>query len=129
IEESARQETLMQSNHLYLCGGTRLNLQHPIHQLLHSVYRATLTRTRDFPLFEQVIKIVSFEEIESRHLTLQHKRGLCRFMEEALCNAGKYAEGMTRLEVSCKLQNGWTIIRVADDGIGIKVASSQRGYG
>ncbi|GAB4380386.1 MAG: hypothetical protein Kow00121_36530 [Elainellaceae cyanobacterium] len=130
IEEAVRQETLTQSEHLYLCGGAKLNLQHPMHQLLHEIYRVTLSRTRDFPAFEQVIKIVAFENIENRRLTIRQKRGLCRFMEEALCNAGKYADGMTRLEISCKIQNGWNLIRIADNGAGIKVASAQKmGYG
>ncbi|MBD1852939.1 CHASE2 domain-containing protein [Cyanobacteria bacterium FACHB-502] len=130
IEESVRQETLLQSENLYLTGGIKLNLEHPIQQLLHEVYRATLARTRDFPLFKSVIKIVSFEEIENRRLTIQQKQGLCRFIEEALCNAGKYAEGMTRLEVSCKTQNGWNIIRVADNGMGMQEAASRKaGYG
>ncbi|NJL20951.1 MAG: CHASE2 domain-containing protein [Leptolyngbyaceae cyanobacterium SM1_3_5] len=47
IEESVRQEILAQDN-LHLCGGVKLNLQHPLHQLLHEVYRATVMRSRDF---------------------------------------------------------------------------------
>lgn len=128
IEESVRQETLIQNDYLELYDGTKLDLQYPLHQLLHEVYRATLMRTRDFPRFASVTKIVSFETIENRSLTIQQKQGLCRFMEEALCNTGIYAEGMTRLEVSCKTVKGWNVICVADNGIGIRAASS-RGYG
>lgn len=130
IEESVRQETLSQTDTLYLAGGIKLNLAHPMHQLLHEVYRATVARVQDFPRFATVIKIVSFEAIDSRSLTIQQKQSLCRFIEEALCNVGKYAEGMTRLEVSCKTQNGWNIIRVVDNGMGIEdSASSRTGYG
>jgi two-component sensor histidine kinase len=67
------------------------------------------------------VKIVSFENIDNRPLSLEQKRGLCRFLEEALCNAGKYATGMTRLEVICKLENHWNVVRVVDNGLGIEI--------
>lgn len=127
IEESVRQETHAQGEVMHLSDGVTLDLHYPIDQLLHEVYRATLSRTRDFPQFKSVIKIVSFEAIENRRLTPQQKQGLCRFLEEALCNTGKYAEGMTRLEVSCKTQSGWNWIRVADNGAGIQDTAT--GYG
>ena len=128
IEESARQATT-QTADVYLCGDTRLNLQHPLRDLLYEVYRVTLTRTRDFPSFATVIKLPQFDDIENRRLTIQQKQGLCRFLEEALCNAGKYAEGMTRLEVSCKTVEGWNILRVADNGAGLKSQPTVGGYG
>lgn len=128
IEETAR-EAITQTEDRHLCGSTRLNLQHPLRDLLYEVYRATLTRSRDFPSFATVIKLPQFDDIESRRLTIQQKQGLCRFLEEALCNAGKYAEGMTRLEVSCKTVEGWTILRVADNGVGLTSQTTAGGYG
>lgn len=128
IEESARQATT-QTADIYLCGDTKLNLQQPLRDLLHEVYRATLNRTRDFPSFATVIKLPQFDDIENRHLSIQQKQGLCRFLEEALCNAGKYAEGMTRLEVSCKVVKDWNVLRVTDNGVGIKTQSVVGGYG
>lgn len=131
IEESVRQETLTQdkTTQLYLCGGKQLDLQRPINQLLYEVYQATVSRVRDFPRFETVIKVVSFDGLEGDRLTIQHKEGLCRFMEEALCNAGKYADGMTRLEVSCKTVDGWNCIRIVDNGKGMLDAARTEGYG
>jgi CHASE2 domain-containing sensor protein len=130
IENSVWQETRTQSHDLYLCGGQTLDLHDPIHQLLYEVYRVTLSRTQDFPLFASVIRIVSFEAMNSDRLTLQQKQGLCRFMEESLCNAGKYARGMTRIEVSCKTTNTWNMIRIADNGVGLDPPSHDTaGYG
>ena len=41
-------------------------------------------------------------------------------MEETLINVGKYAEGVTRLKVVCQQQGEKNIIRVEDNGIGLK---------
>jgi CHASE2 domain-containing sensor protein len=129
IEESVRQ-SVTQTDDVYLCGDTKLNLQHPLHQLLYEVYRVTLMRSHVFPIFATVVKLPQFEDIENRRLSNQQKQGLCRFLEEAICNAGKYAEGMTRLEVSCKTVDGWNIVRIVDNGIGLKEVSTPKGgYG
>lgn len=131
IEEAARQ-AIPQTNDIYLCGTSKLSLQQPLGELLYQVYYNTLSRNRDFPVFATIIKLSQFEEIESQRLTVQQKQGLCRFLEEALCNAGKYAEGMTRLEVCCKTVNGWVLLRVVDNGTGIKknlTKTTKGGYG
>lgn len=126
VYEVVQQETLPQNETLYFCNGIPLNLQYATHELLHEVYRATLMR--EFPNFKTIkVKIVSFENIDLRLLSLEQKRGLCRFLEEALCNAGKYAIGMTRLEVVCKLENGWVVIRVVDNGSGMQLPTSHAG--
>jgi two-component sensor histidine kinase len=53
-------------------------------------------------------------------LSLEQKQALCRFLEECLCNAGKYALNMTRLEVKCFQENGRNVIRVTDNGVCLK---------
>ncbi|WP_416673918.1 CHASE2 domain-containing protein [Egbenema bharatensis] len=123
VYDAIRQETLTPNGHFYLCNGEQLDLQHPTHELLHAVYRATLNRP--FPSFEHLkVKVVSFQFIDVRILSTDQKRGLCRFLEEALCNAGKYARDMTRLEVSCKPQPGKILIRIADNGKGLPHTTS-----
>jgi CHASE2 domain-containing sensor protein len=126
VYEAVQQEALPQNEHLYLCNGTSLNLQHATHELLHEVYRSTLAR--GFPCFKTVkVKIVSFEDIDNRSLSLEQKRGLCRFLEEALCNAGKYAMGMTRLEVICKPEADRNVVRVVDNGLGMEIEGNHSG--
>jgi two-component sensor histidine kinase len=44
---------------------------------------------------------------------------LCRFLEEAIINVGKYAEGATRLKVTCMQEGTTNIIRVEDNGVGL----------
>ncbi|KYC34632.1 histidine kinase [Scytonema hofmannii PCC 7110] len=119
IYKFLRRETLTQDNNLYLSNGLKLDLEEPIHEVLHEVYSNTLER--EFPCFKTLkIKIIKFEPIDSRFLSIEHKRGLCLFLEEALANVGKYAVGVTRLEVICIQEQGLNLIRVVDNGSGIK---------
>ncbi len=130
IEESVRQKVTLMDDQLTLHDGKKLDLHRPIHELLHEVYRNTLSRTQDYPGFATLVKIPNFEAIENRRLTVQQREAICRFMEEAICNAGKHAERMTRLEVSCKTADGKNWIRIADNGCGIDAAgSNQSRYG
>lgn len=121
IYESMRRETLMQGSQLYLNSDRILDLQVPLHELLYEVYSNTLER--NFPCFATIrAKIVKFEPMNVRSLTLEEKRELGRFLEEALCNVGKYAKGTTRLTIVCAQVDDYNLIRVADNGIGLDAA-------
>ena len=58
---------------------------------------------------------MQFDPLDTSHLRLEHKRGLCRFLEEAICNVGKHAAGATRLTVICAQEGNLQVIRVADN--------------
>lgn len=126
IYEFLQQEPLTQDSCLYLGQGLILNLQDPIHEVLYQVYNHTLER--DFPCFKTLrVKIRTFEPIDNRHLNIEQKLGLCRFLEEALCNVGKHATGVTKLEVTCTTYEGWYTLSIIDDGLGIN--SFKEGHG
>ena len=126
VYESLKQEVQTQQDNLHLGSGTNLDLNAPLHELLYQVYHQTLER--DFPCFHSLkIKIPIFEPIDERRLSVEQKRGLCQFLEEALCNVGKYATGVTRLKVICTSQPGWCILRVEDNGVGIDSSVIGRG--
>ena len=111
---------------LYLGNNLVLSLQDPLHEILYQVYNYTLER--DFYCFKTIrIKIRTFEPIDDRCLSIEQKRGLCRFLEEALCNVGKHAIGVTRLEVTCFLSGGWYTLRIVDDGLGVNSSREGRG--
>ena len=106
--------------------GLNLNMQQPLHELLEQVYRHTIER--DFPCFATLRVIVpQIEPMEDRYLTVEQKRGLCRVLEEALCNVGKYATGATRLKITCKQESNLSILRVEDNGVGISSTAEGRG--
>ncbi|MCP6761248.1 MAG: CHASE2 domain-containing protein [Fischerella sp. CENA71] len=126
IYEFLQREPLTQDRSLYLGKGLLLNLQEPIHTVLYQVYDHTLQR--EFSCFNTLrIKIVTFDPIDDYHLSIDQKRGLCRFLEEALCNVGKHATGVTRLEVSCTQNEGWYTLKIVDDGLGSISAKEGRG--
>ncbi|MDJ0619039.1 MAG: CHASE2 domain-containing protein [Calothrix sp. MO_192.B10] len=126
IYEFLQREPINQDSSLYLGNGLVINLQDPIHEVLYQVYNYTLERK--FPCFKTLkIKIRSFEPVQDCHLSLSQKRGLCRFLEEALCNVGKHAKGVTRLEVYFTRNEGWYTINVIDDGLGATSLKEGRG--
>ncbi|NEO01265.1 MAG: CHASE2 domain-containing protein [Moorea sp. SIO3I7] len=122
VYESVRRETLTQDSSIHIGIDLDLDLEQPTHEILYEVYSNTLAL--NFPCFETIqVKIITFDPIDSPPLSIEQKRGLCRFMEEALCNVGKYAKGVTRLKVTCTQTEGINIIRIQDNGLGISSPS------
>jgi CHASE2 domain-containing sensor protein/two-component sensor histidine kinase len=132
VRDTMRQE-VVQGDQIYLQGKTELHLSSPLHSLLYEIYNDTLRR--DFPHFAPIkALIVKFEPFDERGLSLEQKRDLCRFLEEALCNVGKHAVGAKRLVIDCRYINGFNVIRVVDNGVGLEptvkpVADSASGRG
>ena len=116
VYEAVRQETLDQGGQFFVIGDRVFDLQVPLHEVLYEVY--TYTIQRDFPGFERLqVKVVDFDRLDCRGLGLEQKRDLCRFLEEALCNVGKYAVGATRLVVVCRGEGDRNILRITDNGM------------
>lgn len=128
VYDLVSKEAMTEVSSLYLRQEQKLDLAQPLHEILYEVYNEVLER--DFPCFKSIkIKVIKFEPIDER-LSIEHKRSLCRFLEEALCNVGKYARGTTRLDVTCCQKHGINIIRVADNGLGIDATvKSHSGFG
>jgi CHASE2 domain-containing sensor protein len=126
IYEFLQREPIDQENSLYIGKSLVLNLQDPLHEILYQVYSYTLER--ELPCFKTIrVKIQTFEPIDEQDLTIEQKRSLCRFLEEALCNVGKHATGVIRLEVTCSSSEGWHTLSIIDDGLG--AISSREGRG
>lgn len=115
VYEVIKRETLEQETSLQLDANAALDLQAPLHTILYEVYLRTMER--DLPYFQTIrTRIIKFEPMSDRGLSLELKRSLCRFLEEALCNVGKYAIDTTRITVICAEENGKQVIRVIDNG-------------
>jgi CHASE2 domain-containing sensor protein len=115
VYEVIKRETLEQETSLQLDANSALDLQAPLHTVLYEVYLRTMER--DLPYFQTIrSRIVKFEPMNDRGLDLEQKRNLCRFLEEALCNVGKYAIETTRITVVCAEENGKQVVRVVDNG-------------
>jgi hypothetical protein len=121
-------ETVIDGNSIHI-GKSEVDLQCPLKEILYQVYSNTITL--DYPHFKTIkFKINNFEDsIDGTKLTVEQKRSLCRFLEEALINVGKYAEGVTRLKVICLKKDNQNIIRVEDNGIGLNSNAKNFGGG
>ncbi|HAX80221.1 MAG TPA: hypothetical protein DCY88_31385 [Cyanobacteria bacterium UBA11372] len=119
-------ETATSEQTLRLGEGTCIDLNRPLHNLLHEVY--VLTLKRNLPYFKTIkVKVRNFAPLEQNNLTLEMKRDLCLWLEEALCNVGKHAEGTTRIVVTGQHQQGKYILKVQDNGAGLKPGQEQQG--
>ena len=117
-------ETITDGDRIHI-GESEIDLQCTLKQILYQVYTNTIIL--DYPHFKTIkFKLINFEDsINEAKLTVEQKRSLCRFLEEALINVGKYAEGITRIKVLCQQENQRNIIRVEDNGIGLKQEDSK----
>ncbi|MEY2979210.1 MAG: hypothetical protein RLZZ435_3349, partial [Cyanobacteriota bacterium] len=82
----------------YVACDKKIHLSQPLHLILREVYSASIAR--DFPYLTTLkFKIRSFDVLENEALSLELKRDIAFWLEEAICNVGKYAKNATRLEV------------------------------
>lgn len=126
IGDYLKLEALDQEDSLRLGSGLKLDLKLLIHELFYEVYTNTLER--DFPYFQNLkAKSRSFELIDEQYLSLENKQELCQFLEEALCNVGKHAVGVRRIQAIGKEQQGWYILTIKDNGYGISSSKENKG--
>jgi CHASE2 domain-containing sensor protein len=126
VGEYLKLEALDRKESLRLGSGLILDLKIPIRDLLYEVYSHTLQR--NFPSFKTLkVKAYSFESIEEQYLSLEQKRELCQFLEEALCNVGKHAKNLTRLSATGKENKGWYTLSIKDNGSSICSSFEGRG--
>lgn len=126
VGEYLKLEALAPEESLRLGSGLILDLKLPIRDLLYEVYSHTLQR--NFPCFKTLkVKAYSFAPIQEQFLSLEQKRELCQFLEEALCNVGKHAKGLTRLSATGKQNEGWYTLGIKDNGAGLCFSFEGRG--
>ncbi|WP_163685911.1 sensor histidine kinase [Leptolyngbya iicbica] len=126
VGERLRQEAIGDVYFFYSEGDIKLDLTHPMHEVLYEVY--SLAVQRKLPGFETVkVRAVAIEPFNCKTLNLDIKRQLCWFLEESLQNIGKHAIGTTRIQVSGKHLDEFYSLKIEDNGPGIQ--SSHLGEG
>ncbi|MBW4506259.1 MAG: CHASE2 domain-containing protein [Scytonematopsis contorta HA4267-MV1] len=127
IGDFLKKQALSSEEILRLGSGLTLDLNKPINELFYEVYASTIERD-DFKYLSAIkIKTRSFEPIKDKNLNIEQKRELCQFLEEALCNIGKHAEGAKRIQVTGKYCNGWYVLSIKDNGCGISSSAESKG--
>lgn len=126
VDVLATGEIAISEQTLRLGEGTCIDLNRPLHNLLYEVYALTLKR--NLPYFQTLkVKVRNFTPLEQSTLTLEMKRDLCLWLEEALCNVGKHAQGTTRIVVTGQYHQGQYVLKVQDNGAGLKPGQGQQG--
>lgn len=126
IGEYLTRETLNKEESLRLGSGLKIDLKHPIHELFYQVFSSTIER--NLPYFQTLkVKVRSFDPLEDKQLSIEQKRSLCQFLEEALCNVGKHASGVTRLYAIGTNKEGWYTLSIKDNGSGICSSYENKG--
>lgn len=127
IGDFLKLEALTKEESLRLGSGLILELNRPLHDLLYEVYSSTLER-QDFEHFITLkVKIRNFDPLDDKYLSMEDKRGICLFLEEALCNIGKHAQGVRRVEASGIYSGNEYKLSVKDNGLGIKSKVENKG--
>jgi len=126
VGEYLTEKTLNKEEILRLGSGLKIDLKRPIHDLFYEVYSSTIERNISY--FKTLkAKVRSFEPMEEQHLSIDQKRELCQFLEEALCNVGKHASGVTRLCATGTKRDGWYTLSIKDNGLGICSSYENKG--
>ncbi len=127
IGEFMKVEAMSDEHILRLGSGLILDLNNPVNELFYEVYASTLQR-QDFKYLSGIrVKTRSFEPIDDKYLNVEDKRELCQFLEECLCNVGKHAVGVKRIQVVGKIHDGWYNLSVKDNGCGINSSTKSKG--
>lgn len=127
LSESLKLKAIGDKKALLLGSGLCLDLNRPLHDLLYEVYSSTLER-KDFEYFQDLkVKIRNFDPIDDKYLNTEQKRGICLFLEEALCNVGKHAQGVKRVQASGTYFANQYKLLVKDNGAGIKSNQENKG--
>ena len=131
VYDSVKREVVSESNDFHLRTEETIDIQQPLHKILHEVYDSVVTRNEDY--FDKVkFKILDFKPMNEHKLTTAQKRSICRFLVEALRNVEKYAVGTTRIEVTCSQEDSKNVVRVVDNGLKIEKMndlSTHSGFG
>ncbi|MEM8805124.1 MAG: CHASE2 domain-containing protein [Cyanobacteria bacterium P01_G01_bin.38] len=102
LYELMEQQGLSFQDYIHLDDNLILNLKDQLSELLFQVFEHTLSRP--FPAFQSLkaCMMPNFSPLDACKLSKMQKRGLCLFLEEALCNIGKYGHHVTFIDVVCR---------------------------
>lgn len=129
VYDSVDLQTRRTQSIVLLDENTSLNLDNPLSTLLSQVYEHTLNRP--FPGFQtlRISTIPNFSSVDSARLDHSQKRGLCLFLEEALCNIGKYGQQVTYIHIICQHADSQYAIEVVNSTLPATQTAFESGYG
>ncbi len=113
---------------LVLGNGDCLDMNMPLNELLYLVADKVIYSDRHPNLVNLKIKIIDFQEVPDEHnLSIDLQRQLCQFLEEAIGNVDKYAQGAIKLQLIGKVIDDVYQLSIENNGCG--QISSRSGSG
>lgn len=104
---------------LVLGNGDRLDLNLPLNEIFYSIADKVIYSDRHLNLVNLKIKIVDFQEVPNEQsLSIDLQRQLCQFLEEAIGNVDKYAQGATKLQLIGKVIDDVYRLSIENNGYG-----------
>lgn len=125
----AEKQELSFKDYIYLNGEVLINLSASCSEILFQVFDHTLNRS--FPEFENLKACIvpDFLPLDTCRLNVLQKRGLCLFLEEALCNIAKYGHHVTHIEVVCRCEKSIYSIEIINNNDRAIEHKIRGGYG
>ncbi len=104
---------------LVLGNGNCLNMNMPLNEILYLVADKVVYGDRHPNLINLKIKVIDFQEVPNEHsLSVDLQRQLCQFLEEAIGNVDKYAQGATKLQLIGKVIDDVYRLSIENNGCG-----------
>lgn len=97
----------------------------PLNEVFPQIYLRTMER--DLANFKNLkAKVRSFDVVQDENLSHKDKEKLGQFLEECLCNVGRHAHGLTRLQVVGKCDETQYSLKIEDNGVGISEVAKKK---
>ncbi len=119
VGEHLKQEAKTGGRQVLLRPNQTIDLAQPLHELFYDIYYQSLQA--DWANLKHLkIKSRAFDPIPDIELSKEDKGDLCLFLEEAITNVGKHADGATKLSITGKKSEKYYTLSIRDNGCGLK---------
>jgi CHASE2 domain-containing sensor protein len=104
---------------LVLGNGDLIDINIPLNEIFYLVADNVVYSDRHPSLINVRIKIIDFQEVPNENsLSVDLQRQLCQFLEEAIGNVDKYAQGVTKLQLIGKVIDDVYRLSIENNGCG-----------
>ncbi|MGB2924900.1 MAG: CHASE2 domain-containing protein [Limnothrix sp.] len=108
-----------------VAGVHRIPADLPLSEIFSQTYFKTMER--DLVNFYNLkAKVCSFDVVQNEKFSHRNKEKLSQFLEECLCNVGRHAHGLTRLQVVGKCDGAQYSLKIEDNGVGISDVAKKK---
>ena len=112
MDDRIEEYILYPSDSMELPDGVRIDLKKPLDTLLKDVWDSSKYK------LSISAAIVEFDPVKKHHLSIDDKRKICMFLQEAITNIKKHSEDAQRIRIVGKQSHDSYTITIEDNGSG-----------